>query len=117
MGVGMDVHPDNVDLDNLTFFQLESIVEQYRYSPSDLIYFRDLEKNLVEGLDLVSSNYDVSYMACKHVETPIVELYIVSFQDDGGGDGEDDEEEDVGGRVDLNDPWWDDKISDDNDCF
>jgi hypothetical protein len=76
-------------------------VEQYGYSPGDLIYFRDPDKNLVEGLYLISLDYDVAYMACKHVGTPIVELYLVSFQDDGGGDGETDEEEDVGGRLIL----------------
>jgi hypothetical protein len=43
---------------------------------------------------------------------------IFSFQDDGDGEGwEDDEDEDVRGRVALNDPWWDDKISDDEDVF
>jgi hypothetical protein len=95
-------------------------VEQYGYCPCDLIYFRDPTKDLVVGLHLVSSDYDMAYMASKHVETHIVELYIVSFRDDGGGDGkdgEDDEEEDVGGRVNLNDPWWDHKISDDDDVF
>jgi hypothetical protein len=46
------------------FFLLESIVEQYGYSPSDLIYSRDLGKNLVEGLHLVSSDYDVAYDEC-----------------------------------------------------
>jgi hypothetical protein len=41
-------------------------------------------------------------MAFKHVETLIMELYNVSFQDDGGGDREDGE--DVEDGVDLNDP-------------
>jgi hypothetical protein len=63
----------------------------------------------------------VHYMSSVHVENNVVELYIVSFQDDGDGEsgegGEDDEEEDVRGRVALNDPWWDDKISDDEDVF
>jgi hypothetical protein len=74
----------------------------------------------VDGLQLVSSDYDVAHIVAKHVDTPIAVLYIVSFQNDGGGDGEDwenDEEGDDGGRVDLNDPWWDDKISDDDDVF
>jgi hypothetical protein len=40
------------------------------------------------------------------------------LHDDGDGEGrEDDENEDVRGRVALNDPWWDDKISDDEDVF
>ncbi|GLT70486.1 hypothetical protein SLA2020_425620 [Shorea laevis] len=50
-----------------------------------------------------------------HVGIDVVELYILSF---GGGDEENAEEEcNDGGRVDLNDPWWDDKISDDDDVF
>jgi hypothetical protein len=50
VGGQMDVHPDEVDPDNMTFFQIESIVKQYGYSLGDLIYFRDPTKNLVDGL-------------------------------------------------------------------
>jgi len=113
----MDVHPDNVDPNNMTFVLIESILGQYGYSPCDLIYVRDPTKNLVDGLQLVSSDYDVAYMAAKIVDTPVVELYIVSFQSNVGEDGEDDEVGDDGGRVDYNDPWLDDKISDDKDVF
>jgi len=112
VGGQVDVHPNNVDSDNMTFVLIESILGQYGYSPGDLIYVRDPTKNLVDGLQLVSSNYDVAYMAAKHVDTFVVELYIVSFQSNVGEDGEDwenDEEGDDGGRVDYNDPWWDDK--------
>lgn len=50
-----------------------------------------------------------------HVGIDVVELYILSF---GGGDEKNVEEEcNDGARVDLNDPWWDDKISDDDDVF
>jgi hypothetical protein len=31
----------------------------------------------------------VAYTATKHVDTPVVELYIVSFQSNVGEDGED----------------------------
>jgi hypothetical protein len=117
-GGEMVVHPQSVDLDSFTFSMLESIVEHYGYNPGDLIYFRDPNKDLVVSLHLVSSDYDVHYMSSVHVENNVVELYIVSFQDDGDGEGgEDDEEEDVRGRVALNDPWWDDKIKDDEDVF
>jgi hypothetical protein len=117
-GGEMVVHPESVDLDSFTFSMLESIVEQYGHNPSDLIYFRDPNKDLVVGLHLVSSDYDVYYMSSVHVENNVVELYIVSFQDDRDGEGgQDDEEEDVRDRVALNDPWWDDKISDDEDVF
>ncbi|XP_062164920.1 uncharacterized protein LOC133871496 [Alnus glutinosa] len=104
----------------MTFVLIESILGQYGYNPSDLIYVRDVTKNLVDGLQLVSSDYDVAYLVSKHVDTPVVELYIVSFQSNVGEDGEEwenDKEGDDGGRVDYNDTWWDDKISDDEDVF
>lgn len=116
----MDVHPEHVDPDNMTFVLIESILGQYGYNPGDLIYVRDPTKNLVDGLQLLSSDYDVAYLVAKHVDTHVVELYIVSFQSNVGEDGEDwenDEDGDDGGRVDYNDPRWDDKISDDEDVF
>jgi hypothetical protein len=103
-GGEMVVHPDSVDPDSLTFSLFESIVKQYGYSPGDLIYFRDPNKGLVVGLHLVSSDYDVDYILLVHVENYAIELYIVSFRDDGardGEDGEDDDNEDVGGRLIL----------------
>jgi len=115
VGGQVDVHSDN-----MSFVMIESIMGQYGYSPGDLICFRDLTKDLVDDPQLVSLDYDVAYMVAKHVDTPIVGLSIVSFQNDRGWDGEDwenDEEGDNGGRVDFNDPWWDDKISDDDNVF
>jgi hypothetical protein len=88
-GGSSGVHPDNVDPNNVSFILIESIVGQYEYSPGDLIYFRDPAKDLVDGLQLVFSDYDVGYMVAKHVDTPVVVLYIVSFQNDRGGDGKD----------------------------
>lgn len=120
VGGQVDVHPEHVDPDNMTFVLIESILGQYGYSPGDLIYVRDHTKNLVDGLQLLSSDYDVAYLVTKHVDTPVVELYIVSFQSNVGEDGENwenDEEGDDGGRVDYNDTWWDDKISDEEEVF
>jgi hypothetical protein len=85
VGGQVDVHPDNVDPDNVSFVLIEFIVGQYGYSPGDLICFRDPTKDLMDGMQLVSSDYDVAYMVVKHVDTPIVIFYIVSFQNDGGG--------------------------------
>jgi hypothetical protein len=120
VGDQVDVHPEHVDPDNMTFVLIESILRQYGYSPGDLIYVRDPTKNLMDGFQLLSSDYDVAYLVAKHVDTPVVELYIVSFQSNVGEDGEDwknDEEGDDGDRVDYNDTWWDDKISDGEDVF
>jgi hypothetical protein len=72
----MVIHPENVDPDSFTFSMLESIVEQYGYNPGDLVYFRDPNKDLVVGLHLVSSDYDVHYMSLVHVENNVVELSL-----------------------------------------
>jgi hypothetical protein len=79
VGGQVDVHSDN-----MSFVMIESIMGQYGYSPGDLICFRDLTKDLVDDPQLVSLDYDVAYMVAKHVDTPIVGLSIVSFQNDRG---------------------------------
>jgi hypothetical protein len=106
VGGQVDVHLEHVNQDNMTFVLIESILGQYGYNLGDLIYVKDPTKNLVDGLQLLSSDYDVAYLVAKHVDTPVVELDIVSFQSNVGEDGEDwenDEEGDDGGRVDYND--------------
>jgi hypothetical protein len=47
----------------------------------------------------------LSLSAC-HTGHVMLELYIVSFEDD-----------EYGGRVNSDDPWWTDKLSDDEDLF
>ncbi|XP_059441949.1 uncharacterized protein LOC132174284 [Corylus avellana] len=82
------------------------------------MYFREPDKILVGSLHLITSDDDVMYMVDYHTRHFIVHLYIVCFGD-GQGDKveseEDDDEEEV--RVDFNDPWWKDKVSDDEDLF
>jgi hypothetical protein len=66
---------------------------------------------------LITSDHDVLFLSTSHTRHVILELYIVSFGD-GGGDEEDSEESDeYGGRVDLNDHWRADKLSDTEDLF
>jgi hypothetical protein len=48
VGGQVDVHPEHVDPDNMTFVLIESILGQYGYSPGDLFYVRDPTKNLVD---------------------------------------------------------------------
>ncbi|XP_059454928.1 uncharacterized protein LOC132185104 [Corylus avellana] len=58
-------------------------------------------------------------MVASHTGHNIVHLFVVSFGESGVDEEEceeEDEDED-GGRTDLNDPWWRDKISDDEDLF
>lgn len=96
---------------------LEDISKEYDYKLGDLIYFRDPEKSLVDSLHFITSNEDMIFMVACHIRYFIAHLYIISFGE-GGSDEEDYEEVDEDrGRVDLNDPWWADKISDDEDFF
>ena len=60
---------------------------------------------------MITSNHNVLYIVEQHKSHNVVHLYIVSFEE-----GIVDEDED-GGRIDLNDPCWRDKISDDEDLF
>lgn len=45
----MAIHDESYDLDMLSCFELD-ILKHYSYKSDDLIYFKDLDKNLVEGL-------------------------------------------------------------------
>ncbi|XP_059438654.1 uncharacterized protein LOC132171372 [Corylus avellana] len=56
-------------------------------------------------------------MVAKHTGHSVVHLFVVSFGE-GVVDEEDEEDEDEDrGRVDLKDPWWRDRTSDDEDLF
>ncbi|XP_059431694.1 uncharacterized protein LOC132165226 [Corylus avellana] len=119
MGGEVIVHGEGYDPDTLSFFELEDICKDYGYKPGDLIYVREPDKTLMGGLHLISSDADVLFMVGCHKGQYIVHLYVVCFGE-GQGDvqdyeGEDENEEED--RVDYNDPWWKDKLSDDEDLF
>jgi len=115
-GGEVEVHNINVDLDKLSYFETEDICKEYGYRVRDLMYFKDPAKSLADGLHLITSDHDVLFMSACHTGHVILELYIVSFGD-GGGDEEDSEDDEYGGRVDLDDPWWTDRLSDTEDLF
>jgi len=81
------------------------------------MYFRDLEKSLVDGLHLITSGHDVLFMSTCHTRHFVVHLYIMSFGEGGTNENDYEEDDDDRGRVDLNDHWWADKISDDENLF
>ncbi|XP_062170546.1 uncharacterized protein LOC133876254 [Alnus glutinosa] len=116
-GGEVELHKDSVDLDKLSFFEIEDICKEYGYKLGDLIYFKDPVKSLADGLHLITSDHDVLKLFACHDGHAILQLYIVSFGD-GGGDEEDSQDDnEYGGRADLDDPWWDDKLSDTEDVF
>ena len=75
------------------------------------------KKSLAEGLSLLTSDYDMLFLAGCHKRVPIVDLYIVSFENDGSVEEEDVVEDDNAAKACWNDPWWDDKISANEDVF
>jgi hypothetical protein len=58
----------------------------------------------------------LSLSAC-HTGHVMLELYIVSFENEGGDEKDSEEDDEYGGRVNSDDPWWTDKLSDDEDLF
>jgi hypothetical protein len=111
------VHTESVDPDELSYFELEAICQPYGYKLGDLILFLDLGQSLSNGLHLITSDHNVLFMVEQHKTHNIVHLYIVSFEEGIVDVFEEDNEDEDGGRVDLNDPWWHDKISDEEDLF
>ncbi|GLT67649.1 hypothetical protein SLA2020_399410 [Shorea laevis] len=120
VGGDVVVHHESYDPDKLSYFDLEAMLKEYGYNSGDLMYFKHPDKSLVDGLYLITSDHDVLYMVASHTGHFIVHIYIVSFEEVGANECDEEEyEEDDGGRsrVDWNDPWWADKLSDDDDLF
>jgi hypothetical protein len=117
MGGEVVVHTKCVDSDELSHFELEAICRPYGYKSGDLIFFLDPGESLANGLHLITSDHNVLFMVEQHKTHNIVHLYIVSFEEGIVDVFEEDDEDEDGARVDLNDPWWHDKISDEEDLF
>jgi hypothetical protein len=114
MGGNVCVHDESYDPDNLSFFELEDICKDYGYKAGDLMYFKEPDKTLMGGLHLITCDDDVLFMVGCHKEQVIVHLYAVCFEE-GQGDVEEYDEDEA--RVEYNDPWWKDKVSDVEDLF
>jgi hypothetical protein len=113
VGGEVAVHHESYDPENLSYFELEGISKPYGCKSKDLMYFRNPKKSLVDGLHLITSDHDVLFLSPCHIGHFIVHFYIISFGEWGGNE----EEEDDRGRVDLRNPWWADKLSDNEDLF
>lgn len=77
----VEVHKVSVDLDKLSYFEIEDICKEYCYRAGDLMYFKDPAKSLDDGLHLITSDHDVLFLSTCHTGHVILELYIVSFGD------------------------------------
>ncbi|KAB1221610.1 hypothetical protein CJ030_MR2G006820 [Morella rubra] len=54
-------------------------MKPFGYKAGDLVYYKQPTKKLDEGLQLVSSDYDVLEMIKCHKGQSIIVLYVVSF--------------------------------------
>jgi len=116
------VHHETFDHDKLSFFEIEGILKEYGYKSGDLMYFKDLAKSLVDDLHLITSDDDVLFLSSCHISHNIVHLYIVSFGEERGDEGDNEEddyedENDYRGGVGLHNPWWEGRLSDNEDLF
>jgi hypothetical protein len=117
VGGEVEMHHEKVNLDKLSYFKIEGICKEYGYRTGDLMYFKDPGKSLVNGLYLITSDHDVLSLSACHTGHVILELYIVSFGNEGGEEEGSEEDDEYGRRVNFDDPWWADKLSDDEDLF
>jgi hypothetical protein len=60
------VHHEKVDLDKLSYFEIEGICKKYGYKSGDLMYFKDPRKSLIDGLYLITSYHDVLSLSACH---------------------------------------------------
>ena len=63
VGGEVAVYTESVDLDELSYFELEAIYRPYWYNSGDLIYFQEPGKSLTDGLHLIMSDHNVLFMA------------------------------------------------------
>jgi hypothetical protein len=114
VGGDVDVFKEVIADDKMSYSMVENIAKTYGYKSGDLMYYLLPGSTIRNGLILITSNHDVIEMVKLYQGLPIVELYIVSFDepvpdseyeynDDDGDDGDD------GGysRIERDDPYWD----------
>jgi hypothetical protein len=127
VGGNIGLFDEPYDLDCLSFIEIEMIVRKFGYQPGDLIYYREPDKELDDGLVLITSDDDVVKMADYFEGHKVVVLYTVSFADANeqvdANAGEVAEDEDESSdyeertRKIINDPFWKSLISSDDDAW
>jgi hypothetical protein len=97
LDVKIELVDENYELGQLSFIELEKMLNPFGYQQGDMIYYLQPNKSLDDGLVLLMSNDSVVGMTeclrrCKS-DIPIICLYIVSYHtsDEQVGDDEDDE--------------------------
>jgi len=80
-GGDVDVFKEVIAEDKMSYSVVENIAKTYGYKSGDLMYYLLPGSTIRNGLTLITSNHDVIEMVKLHQGLPIVELYIVSFDE------------------------------------
>jgi hypothetical protein len=62
--------------DRLFFFEIETVVRKFGYQPGDLIYYWEPNRDLDDGLVLLTSHADVIKMAEVHLGHKLVHYFF-----------------------------------------
>jgi hypothetical protein len=127
VGGDIGLFDEPYDLDCLSFIEIQRVVRKFGYQPGDLIYYREPDKELDDGLVLITSDDDVVKMADYFEGHKVVVLYTVSLADANeqvdANAGEVAEDEDESSdyeertRKIVNDPFWKSLISSEDDAW
>ncbi|KAB1206956.1 hypothetical protein CJ030_MR7G008128 [Morella rubra] len=122
VGGDISVYDEPYEPDCLSFIEVETIVKTYGYKVGDLIYYKEPRKSLDEGLKLVTSDHDVLQMVKCHEGEQVVVIYLQSFADRSGDDDNNESEADIDEeaerrRIGVNDPFWNEVLSSDDELF
>jgi hypothetical protein len=121
-GRDIGLYEKSYDLDCLSFFEIETVVRKFGYH---LIYYREPDRDLDDGLVLLTSDADAIRMAEVHLGHKLILLYTISFanagdevgSDVGGGDEVEDSGDEERRMKIINDPYWRSLMSDDDDAW
>jgi hypothetical protein len=125
VGGKIGLYEESYDLDCLSFFEIKTVARKFRYQSGDMVYYRISERELDDGLVLLTSDEDVVKMAEVYLGHTLVILYTVSFADVGAEVGANEGEgEEVAERGNeerrmkvINDTYWQALMSDDDDAW
>jgi hypothetical protein len=129
VGGQIGLYEESYNLDCLSFFEIETVARKFGYQSGDLVYYRIPERELDDGLVLLTSVEDVVGMAEVYLGHTLVILYTVSFANagaevganEGEGEGEGEEVAESGNEERrmkvINDPYWQALMSDDDDAW
>ena len=116
------------DEDQLSWIEIQTIMAKYGYHPGDLVYYRHPSLRMHNGLKLLTSDHDVLSMVAALQDQQVAHLYLVSHSRTSvhqsslhdhhvEEDVSEDEEEAEARRLGLNDPFWKEVLSSEDELY